>query len=128
MPRRPPRPCSFPGCPKLTDGQYCSEHKKIMDAQYDRRLRDRDADAFYHSSKWKRLRYQFLSEHPFCEECRRHGRLTRATVADHIIPIRQGGAMLDEDNLQALCSSCHSSKSIKEGSRYGHPQGRSKSL
>lgn len=30
MPRKPKRPCSYPGCPKLVDGQYCEEHQKLV--------------------------------------------------------------------------------------------------
>lgn len=114
MPYRPKRPCSYPGCPKLTDGRYCPEHKKLMDAQYDRRMRDRGAKEFYTSYEWKRKRREYLSEHPICECCRRKP----ATLVDHIIPIKQGGALLEDSNLQALCSSCHGSKSIREGSRF----------
>lgn len=33
---------------------------------------------------------------------------------DHIVPVRQGGAMWDEDNLQVLCSPCHIQKTRKE--------------
>lgn len=119
MPYRPKRPCSYPGCPNLTDKRYCPEHEKLMNAQYDMRLRDCGAREFYNSKEWKRLRQNYLIEHPFCEECRKNGRLTKATVVDHIIPIRMGGSTLDENNLQALCASCHGRKSILEGSRYG---------
>ena len=34
MPRRPQRPCSFPGCPNRCDGQYCEEHAKQMNHRY----------------------------------------------------------------------------------------------
>ena len=119
MPYKPLKPCSYPGCPNLTSTRYCPEHKKLTDAQYDARLRDRGVRAFYISKEWKRLRQNFLIEHPFCEECRKKGRLTKATVVDHIVPIRMGGSALDENNLQPLCASCHGRKSILEGSRYG---------
>ena len=56
---------------------------------------------------------------PLCEECMRQGKETPATMVDHITPIRQGGRALDMENLQSLCWSCHSAKSVKEGSRYG---------
>lgn len=118
MPRKPLKPCRYPGCPELTEGTYCPLHKKIMDAQYDARCRDRGAAEFYHSKEWKRLRQNFLIENPFCVECRKAGKLTKATVVDHIVPIRQGGHALDENNLQSLCASCHGSKSIREGSRF----------
>jgi len=32
MPRKPKRPCSFPGCPELTDGRYCDMHQRQVDA------------------------------------------------------------------------------------------------
>ena len=119
MPHKPKKPCSYPGCPKLTDGQYCAEHKKLMDKQYDMYVRSRPAYEFYHSHAWKKKRADFLIEHPFCEECRRQGRLTKATLVDHIIPIGMGGPTFDDENLQALCASCHGKKSIIEGSRFG---------
>ena len=36
MPRKPKRPCSYPGCPNLTDGQYCKEHEAIARRQYNK--------------------------------------------------------------------------------------------
>ena len=119
MPYKPKKPCAYPGCPRLTYGRYCAEHKKLMDVRYESRLRDKGAAAFYHSKEWKHLRQNYLIEHPFCMECWKNGKLTKATVVDHIVPIKQGGVALDESNLQALCASCHGSKSIREGSRFG---------
>ncbi len=119
MPYKPQKPCAYPGCPKLTDGRYCVEHKKLMDREYDRYMRSRPSCEFYHSRAWRKKRADYLAEHPFCAECRREGRVTKAVVVDHIKPIREGGALLDEENLQALCSSCHAKKSILEGSRFG---------
>lgn len=29
MPYKPKKPCAYPGCPNLTDAQYCSEHKAL---------------------------------------------------------------------------------------------------
>ena len=119
MPYKPKKPCAYPGCPEVTNERYCIKHKKFMDARYDVRQRDKAVHAFYVSHEWKKLRQNYLIEHPFCAECRKYGKLTKATVVDHVIPIRQGGPALDENNLQALCASCHGSKSIREGSRYG---------
>ncbi len=119
MPYKPLKPCKYPSCPKLTDGDYCPEHKKLMDKRYDTYQRSKESAQFYHSHAWKKKRQDFLIEHPFCEQCRRQGRLTKATVVDHIIPIRMGGSLLDDENLQALCASCHTKKSILEGSRFG---------
>lgn len=119
MPYKPAKPCSYPDCPKLTYERYCPEHKKLMNAQYDTRFRDRGVAEFFHSSEWKRKRQNYLIEHPFCVECWKKRKLTKASVVDHIIPIKQGGTLLEDSNLQALRASCHGAKSIREGSRYG---------
>jgi len=119
MPYKPRKPCSYPGCPNLTDERYCVVHKKLMEKQYDMYQRSKESASFYHSSAWRKKRADYLIEHPFCVECNRSGRLTKATVVDHVIPIRMGGELLEDSNLQALCASCHTRKSIKEGSRFG---------
>mgnify|MGYP001126352718 CR=1 FL=1 len=36
MPRKPQRPCRYPGCPHLTDGVYCEEHAKVMEQHYEK--------------------------------------------------------------------------------------------
>jgi 5-methylcytosine-specific restriction protein A len=33
---------------------------------------------------------------------------------DHILPLDQGGARLDPDNVQWLCQACHNRKTMKE--------------
>lgn len=120
MPHKPKRPCSYPGCPELTDGRYCAKHQALMNKQYDDRYRDKGARDFYSSAAWRNKRKEYLTEHPFCEECRKSGILAPAQMVDHIKPIKHGGALLDDNNLQALCNRCHSRKSIEEGSRYGN--------
>lgn len=73
--------------------------------------------AFYHSVEWKRVRNLQLMQHPICQECERQGKVTPATVVDHIKPINEGGERLDQRNLQSLCETCHNKKSAKEGRR-----------
>jgi len=34
--------------------------------------------------------------------------------ADHVIEIQDGGALLDQGNLEALCGSCHTAKTASE--------------
>lgn len=70
--------------------------------------------AFYHTTAWRKLRKWFIQQHPFCVECKRKGRTTPAQVVDHITPISQGGAKLDQDNLQPMCHRCHNAKSARE--------------
>ncbi len=46
-----------------------------------------------------------MAAEPLCRMC---GRL--ADLVDHIVPIMDGGAVLDEENLQSLCTACHARK------------------
>ena len=119
MPRKPLRPCGYSGCPNLTEGTYCAEHKKLTDKQYNRFQRDKVVESIYNSREWKELRRKKLGINPICECCFEKGRIIKATMVDHIVPIKQGGAAFDMNNLQSLCQSCHSSKSAKEGSSWG---------
>lgn len=113
MPRKPKKPCAYPGCPNLTHGKYCDAHGTLEQSEYHRQQSN-----FYATIEWKKKRQEYLVEHPFCVECRSKGRATAATIVDHILPIKMGGAPLDDCNLQGLCWSCHSRKSVKEGSRF----------
>jgi 5-methylcytosine-specific restriction protein A len=106
MPRKPKRPCSFPGCGCLTDEQYCDEHKKITERQYNRYLRDPDTNKRY-GRAWRRIRLQYIQLHPLCEQCEKEGRLTSAEEVHHILSLADGGTN-DAGNLMALCKSCHS--------------------
>lgn len=63
---------------------------------------------FYNSSAWRRLSKKLLRIRPFCP-CG-----DEAKQVDHIVPINQGGAMLDTSNLQTLCVSCHAKKTANE--------------
>jgi 5-methylcytosine-specific restriction enzyme A len=57
------------------------------------------------------MRARQLSKHPLCDMCRQQGRITPATVADHIVP-HHGDPRLfyDPNNLQSLCASCHNAR------------------
>lgn len=69
---------------------------------------------FYQSPRWRRVRHGYLAEHPLCVECEKQGRVTAARVVDHIVPINEGGAWYDYNNLQGLCDKCHNRKSGRE--------------
>ena len=65
--------------------------------------------------RWQKTRVIYLANHPLCVYCERAGRLTPATVVDHIIPHRGDMALFwDEDNWQALCKKCHDSAKARE--------------
>ena len=110
MPKRPKRPCSCPGCGRLTDGRYCEEHRQIEERRYNHYLRDPDTNKRY-GRAWKKIRARFLLQHPLCEQCSLENRLTPAQEVHHVVPLANGGTH-DENNLLALCKSCHSAITI----------------
>lgn len=57
-----------------------------------------------------------LQTEPLCRQCAERGRVTEATVPDHIIPLAKGGT--DEDsNVRCLCAACHDEVTRQE---FGH--------
>lgn len=119
MPYRPKKPCRYPGCPELTNETFCEKHKREDNKIYNQYKRDELSRTFYRTQRWIETRKKKLHINPFCEECQRNGTMVVGKIVDHIVPIKQGGEPYDLDNLQTLCWSCHSRKSIKEGSRFG---------
>jgi len=69
-------------------------------------------DNFYTSFKWRQTRAQYLAAHPLCIICLAIGMKTPAVDLDHIRPIRRGGSPYDPANLQSLCKTHHSQKTI----------------
>ncbi len=69
------------------------------------------ADARGYTAEWRRARKAYLQLHPLCAECLKEGRLTPATVIDHIMPHRGDRRLFwDEKNWQPLCAACHNKK------------------
>ena len=116
MPRKPKRPCSRPGCPRLTDGRFCKEHQKQENKRYEKYDRDPAMRRRY-GRTWKRIRDRHIAEHPLCEMCKKQGRITPAEEVHHIKPLSQGGTH-DDSNLMSLCKECHSRITAKEGDRW----------
>lgn len=116
MPKQPRRPCGFPGCPNLTDGRFCEEHAKQENRRYERYQRDPATKRRY-GRAWQRIRDRYAAAHPFCEECYKRGVLTPTEEIHHIVPLSHGGTHAD-DNLMALCKSCHSRITVEMGDRW----------
>jgi 5-methylcytosine-specific restriction enzyme A len=110
MPQRAKHPCAAHGCAALIEaGRYCVEHTPN---QSQREARPNAHQRGY-GAQWQRLRLRVLRSHPLCAdpfgEHARRSEVIAATDIDHIVAKRRGGR--DEDNnLQALCHSCHSRK------------------
>lgn len=118
MPTKPPKPCSFRGCPELTYGRYCEKHQKEVDSDYNKN--SRPYKHLYNSSRWRKLRLQFLSAHPLCETCKKHSVIKASEVVDHSRPHKGNERLFwDDSNWQALCKSCHDRKTAKEDGRWG---------
>jgi len=68
----------------------------------------------YDRADWKRIAALQLAREPLCQSC---DGVVPATLVDHIVPIKQGGAERDPANLQSLCRCCHADKTSAE--KYG---------
>src|SRR5262249_36243733 len=63
---------------------------------------------FYLSREWRGLMDYLLQQRG--RRCERCGRAGCRLFGDHIVELQDGGAALDEANVQILCGSCHTSK------------------
>lgn len=114
MPTKIPMYCPEPGCPALTQGGRCLAHRRAHE-----RRRGTPAQRGY-NAQWRRIRRLILARDPICRICC----VVPSTEVDHIKPLRQGGTH-EPANLQALCGSCHRTKTARQASPR---EGRGKSL
>jgi hypothetical protein len=84
---------------------------------YERAGRDRERAAFYYSRAWRRCRAAYLASRALCERCLARGDTVLATIVHHKVEVaKDWGRRFDLENLEALCSSCHSSHHASSGS------------
>lgn len=112
MPYKPSVPCKHPRCSELVpygSGPYCDKHKPLH-------KNDREsAGKRGYGSKWQKARVRYLHSHPLCVACQKEGRLTKATVVDHIVPHRRDQKLFwNSENWQPLCKPCHDKKTWNE--------------
>ncbi len=73
----------------------------------------------YSRAAWRARRLEQLTREPLCQYCQRMGRVTGATVADHIEPHRGDETRFWHGELQSLCKFCHDSvKAFEEINGY----------
>lgn len=70
-----------------------------------------------YGGKWQRARLSYLAKHPLCRMCEAKGRVTEATLVDHIKDHRGDMTLFwdSENNWQPLCGPCHSAKTAADG-------------
>ena len=120
MPYRAPHPCSQPGCAEKVHERFCTIHRKNQERR-SRQRRGTTAERGYGAGhkKWRMAVLRKADADGIaglCVMCLEDGRTTVAKVADHIVPLSQGGAKYDMDNGQALCKTHHDLKTLSEGS------------
>jgi len=76
---------------------------------------------FYNSKSWRSLRNYKIQINPLCEMCESKGLIEPGKEIDHIEPLKDNpNKKLSLHNLQTLCRSCHSKKSVEDRERRKH--------
>lgn len=130
------RNCSHVGCHnkiKITE-RYCSKHladaKTPKDKQYQKNYnkyqRNTEANDFYHSTQWKRMRDYIVSRD--MNTCRYCGSpVETRVIVDHLHPLQYApDEKLKADNLYTICYKCHQVKTIIEQQTAQSPNGSNK--
>jgi 5-methylcytosine-specific restriction enzyme A len=103
------RACAAPGCGNLVPKGRCSAHRRAYAAQRG----SPSAKGYDHA--WLAIRAAVLLEERCCRVC---GTEQASDHVDHLVPLSKGGTH-DRDNLQRLCRSCHSRKTLRERGGFG---------
>ena len=89
----------------MTNRQQAQRSPDIRESAYQRG----------YGRRWQRLRQKYLQENPLCTECYKYSVMTPSREVHHIEPHNNNPELLfDEQNLMALCKSCHSKMTGQE--------------
>jgi 5-methylcytosine-specific restriction enzyme A len=94
--------------PKTTRSAYCTEHGG---GQTDKAKAN---SKLYSQVAWSKIRTRQLSRQPLCARCYSEGKVTAATVVDHVFPHRRDADAFKVNLFQSLCAPCHSLKTQDE--------------
>lgn len=119
----PRHPCPTPHCGAIVEGTgACPKCRRSRTAR-------RAPEQRVYTQEWARYSKDWLARFPWCGQrqdgafhaehsrCWQRGERVRAQVTDHILSIRNGGAMFDPANHQSLCTSCNTAKDARRGAR-----------
>jgi 5-methylcytosine-specific restriction endonuclease McrA len=119
MPTAAPRPCA--SCHRLVYTDRCPTCTKARPRRHVDARRG-TAHSRGYTARWARVSRSWLARYPWCGQrqdgaldathsrCVQLGQRRVAQCVDHIIPLRDGGALVDPSNLQSLCFRCNSLK------------------
>jgi 5-methylcytosine-specific restriction enzyme A len=79
-------------------------------------------DKWYDTAAWARRRKHQLMTQPLCVMCAANGKITPATVADHIEPHRGDFNKFVLGRLQSLCRDCHNSRKQRGETKKQHAE------
>ena len=101
--------CRAFGCTNraMQGSAYCDQHNTTKAGYKPARYIGTEQQGFYGGSRWRKTSANKLKQTPYCERCYAAGKLTPAFLVHHVIPLVDGGAQYDNDNLQSLCPACH---------------------
>lgn len=63
--------------------------------------------SWYQLERWRRIRRAQLRAEPLCRFCLDNGRVTQATIADHVVSHGGDWNQFLTGKLQSLCKPCH---------------------
>ena len=75
--------------------------------------------SLYNNRRWRAKSLAQRQDQPLCAHCLRDGKLTPATVADHVQVHRGDPVLFWSGELESLCDHCHGRKSSLERQSIG---------
>jgi 5-methylcytosine-specific restriction protein A len=88
-----------------------------MYKRYNTERRDPEINKRY-DDEWSQIRDQYIVSYPYCEICKKYGKLVRAVEVHHIKPLAEGGSN-HFSNLISLCHRCHARIHAERGDYLG---------
>mgnify|MGYP003630050897 CR=1 FL=1 len=107
----------MPSLPKKKDVSWRAKTERKAFESKGKKSYKTDNVKFYNSKEWKTLRNYYISEFPLCKWCEEEDKIVPGDVVDHIKEIKDGGDILNQNNLMTLCHRHHIQKTNWERSK-----------